>query len=148
MHLPGILFVSRIYNKYSWFGNPDELKELIDTAHSFNISVIIDVVYAHASNNSNDGLNDFNGTDSCFFHSGNKGKHPVWDSRLFNYSEYFNYNCKNIWSIEVQRLLLSNIHYWIKEFRFDGFSFDGIGSMIYHDQRLCIYLSIFLYFRL
>ena len=26
--------------------------------------------------------------DACFFHSGARGNHDLWDSRLFNYTEW------------------------------------------------------------
>jgi 1,4-alpha-glucan branching enzyme len=64
-------------------------------------------------------------TDYQFFHSGSQGTHHVWDSKLFNYGKY-----------EVIHFLLSNIKFWIEEYHFDGFRFDGITSMIYHDHGL------------
>lgn len=72
----------------SRYGNPDELKQLIDVAHSMGIVVLLDVVHSHASKNTEDGLNRFDGSDSCFFHSPPRGEHSLWDSRLFNYSRY------------------------------------------------------------
>lgn len=48
---------------------------------------MLDVVHSHASKNVLDGLNEFDGTNAGFFHDGPKGNHPLWDSRLFNYSE-------------------------------------------------------------
>lgn len=72
----------------SRYGNPEELKELVDTAHANGLVVLLDVVHSHASKNVLDGLNQFDGTDSCFFHSGSRGEHSLWDSRLFNYSSY------------------------------------------------------------
>lgn len=71
----------------SRYGTPDDLKEMIDVAHSMGITVLLDVVHSHASKNSEDGLNKFDGTDSCFFHSGPKGTHQLWDSRLFDYAK-------------------------------------------------------------
>jgi 1,4-alpha-glucan branching enzyme len=73
---------------FSRFGNPEELKELVDLAHSHGLIVLLDVVHSHASKNVLDGLNQFDGTDSCFFHGGARGEHALWDSRLFNYSRY------------------------------------------------------------
>lgn len=72
----------------SRYGTPDELKQLIDVAHSMGIVVLLDVVHSHASKNTEDGLNRFDGSDSCFFHSPPRGVHSLWDSRLFNYSRY------------------------------------------------------------
>lgn len=72
----------------SRYGTPDELKQLIDVAHSMGIVVLLDVVHSHASKNTEDGLNSFDGSDSCFFHAPPRGVHKMWDSRLFNYSRY------------------------------------------------------------
>lgn len=72
---------------FSRYGTPDDLKELIDVAHSMGITVLLDVVHSHASKNSEDGLNNFDGTDSAFFHSGARGTHVLWDSRLFDYAK-------------------------------------------------------------
>jgi len=101
-------------------GTPDELRELIDEAHRLGILVFLDVVHSHASKNVADGLNQFDGTNHCYFHEGARGTHELWDSRLFNYSHW-----------EVLRFLLSNLRYWTEEFRFSGFRFDGVTSMIY-----------------
>lgn len=112
--------VTNFFAPSSRFGTPEELKELIDTAHSMGILVFLDVVHSHASKNTEDGLNQFDGTDHCYFHEGGRGYHDLWDSRLFNFSSY-----------EVLRFLLSNLRYWTDEFRFDGFRFDGITSLLY-----------------
>ena len=72
---------------FSRYGNPEELKELIDVAHANGITVLLDVVHSHASKNVVDGLNMFDGTNSCYFHDGARGTHDLWDSRLFNYTE-------------------------------------------------------------
>ena len=60
----------------------------MDAAHARNIVVLLDVVHSHACKNSADGLNLFDGTAGCFFHDNARGYHDLWDSRLFNYSEY------------------------------------------------------------
>ncbi|BFZ57957.1 alpha-1,4-glucan branching enzyme [Savitreella phatthalungensis] len=104
----------------SRYGVPEDLMELIDTAHGLGITVLLDVVHSHASKNVLDGLNEFDGSDSCYFHAGGKGRHDLWDSRLFNYGSY-----------EVQRFLLSNLRFWIERYGFDGFRFDGVTSMMY-----------------
>ncbi|KAG6798561.1 1,4-alpha-glucan-branching enzyme isoform X1 [Apis mellifera caucasica] len=115
--------VTSFYAASSRYGTPEELKLLIDTAHQYGLYVLLDVVHSHASKNTLDGLNMFDGTDGCFFHSGNRGHHPLWDSRLFNYGEY-----------EVLRFLLSNLRWYIEEYNFDGFRFDGVTSMLYHSR--------------
>jgi len=93
---------------------------LIDTAHGLGIVVLLDVVHSHSSSNVLDGINYFDGTDHQYFHSGPKGMHSLWNSRLFNYGSH-----------EVLRFLLSNLRYWILEYKFDGFRFDGVTSMLY-----------------
>nr|XP_048724837.1 1,4-alpha-glucan-branching enzyme isoform X1 [Caretta caretta] len=117
--------ITSFFAASSRYGTPDDLKELIDVAHSLGITVLLDVVHSHASNNSEDGLNKFDGTDSCFFHSGPRGTHSLWDSRLFDYSNW-----------EVLRFLLSNLRWWIEEYGFDGFRFDGVTSMLYHNHGI------------
>lgn len=115
--------VTSFFAASSRFGTPEQLKELIDIAHGEGLYVLLDVVHSHASKNVMDGLNRFDGTNSCYFHDGSRGDHPLWDSRLFNYSEH-----------EVQRFLLSNLYFYLEEYQFDGFRFDGVTSMLYHSR--------------
>jgi len=112
--------VSSFFAPSSRFGTPEDLKELIKAAHNMNIAVIMDIVHSHTVKNINEGINEFDGSDGMYFHPGSRGVHPQWDSRLFDYGKE-----------EVLRFLLSNIKYWMKEFHFDGFRFDGVGSMMY-----------------
>ncbi|MFN0200959.1 MAG: alpha-amylase family glycosyl hydrolase [Bacteroidia bacterium] len=117
--------VSNFFAPSSRFGTPEDLKYLINEAHLLGIAVIMDVVHSHAIKNYAEGLNHFDGSDFQYFHSGIKGEHPLWDSKLFNYGKR-----------EVQMFLLSNLAYWLKEFHFDGFRFDGITSMLYHHHGI------------
>ena len=117
--------VSNFFAVSSRFGTPEELKSLIDTAHGMGLLVIMDLVHSHAVKNLNEGLNRLDGTAHHYFHAGEKGEHTAWDSRCFDYNKY-----------EVQRFLLSNIRYWLETYRFDGFRFDGITSMLYSDHGL------------
>ncbi|HEX3356509.1 MAG TPA: alpha-amylase family glycosyl hydrolase [Tepidisphaeraceae bacterium] len=117
--------VSNFYAVSSRFGTPEDLKKLIDTAHGMGLMVIMDLIHSHAVKNVNEGLNKFDGTDYQYFHAGPRGQHVAWDSLLFDYSKF-----------EVQRFLLSNVRFWLEEFRFDGFRFDGITSMMYLDHGL------------
>ncbi|XP_034936725.1 LOW QUALITY PROTEIN: 1,4-alpha-glucan-branching enzyme [Chelonus insularis] len=117
--------VTSFYAASSRYGTPEELKQLIDVAHNHGIYVLLDLVHSHASKNTLDGLNMFDGTDACFFHSGARGEHPLWDSRLFNYGSY-----------DVLKFLLSNLRWYIEEYQFDGYRFDGVTSMLYHSRGL------------
>ncbi|KAJ0028132.1 hypothetical protein Pint_35899 [Pistacia integerrima] len=117
--------VTNFFAPSSRCGTPDELKSLIDKAHELGLLVLMDIVHSHASNNVLDGLNMFDGTDSHYFHSGSRGYHWMWDSRLFNYGSW-----------EVLRFLLSNARWWLEEYKFDGFRFDGVTSMMYTHHGL------------
>ncbi|KAI5961336.1 GLC3 [Candida theae] len=117
--------ITSFFAASSRYGTPEELKELIDAAHGYGIRVLLDVVHSHSSKNVADGLNMFNGTDHYLFHGGGKGNHDLWDSRLFNYSNY-----------ETLRFLLSNLKFYLDVYQFDGFRFDGVTSMLYKHHGL------------
>ena len=112
--------VSNFFAPSSRFGTPDDLKYLINEAHKLGMAVIMDAVYSHAVKNISEGLNQFDGSEYQYFHEGGKGYHTSWDSKLFNYGKE-----------EVLQFLLSSVRYWIEEFHFDGFRFDGVTSMLY-----------------
>nr|AHW50661.1 starch branching protein II [Lens culinaris] len=117
--------VTNFFAPSSRFGTPEDLKSLIDRAHELGLLVLMDIVHSHASNNTLDGLNMFDGTDGHYFHPGSRGYHWMWDSRLFNYGSW-----------EVLRYLLSNARWWLDEYKFDGFRFDGVTSMMYTHHGL------------
>ncbi|HSW44830.1 MAG TPA: alpha amylase C-terminal domain-containing protein [Phycisphaerae bacterium] len=117
--------VSSFFAVSSRFGTPEDFKHLVDTAHGLGVRVLLDLVHSHAVKNIHDGLNRFDGTEYQYFHAGPRGQHPAWDSFLFDYSKW-----------EVLRFLLSNVHYWLAEYRLDGFRFDGVTSMMYLDHGL------------
>jgi len=117
--------VSNFFAPSSRFGTPDELKELIDRAHQYHLSVILDIVHSHSVINEKEGLSRFDGSEYLYFHAGPRGFHPVWNSRCFNYG-------KN----DTLLFLLSNLKYWLEEFHFDGFRFDGVTSMCYLDHGI------------
>lgn len=121
--------VNNFFAASSRYGSPEDLKELIDTAHSLGLVVLLDVVHSHASKNVLDGLNMFDGSDHLYFHGGAKGRHELWDSRLFNYGSH-----------EVLRFLLSNLRFWMEEYQFDGFRFDGVTSMLYTHHGIGTYV--------
>ena len=106
-------------------GRPEDLKYLVNKAHAMGIRVLLDVVHSHAAPNTREGINEFDGTDYQFFHAGAKGNHSAWGTKLFNYG-------KN----EVIHFLLSNLKFWMTEYHFDGFRFDGVTSMLYLDHGL------------
>lgn len=117
--------VSNFFAASSRFGTPDELKELIDTAHEMGLAVIMDLVHSHAVKNVLEGLGCLDGTRYQYFHEGERGEHKQWDSLCFDYG-------KN----EVDHFLLSNCKFWLEEYKFDGFRFDGVTSMIFRDHGM------------
>ena len=117
--------VSSFFAPSSRCGTPEELKELIDTAHQMGISVIMDIVHSHAVKNEVEGLGNIAGDPNQYFYSGERREHPAWDSLCFDYG-------KN----EVIHFLLSNCKYWLTEYHFDGFRFDGVTSMLYYSHGL------------
>jgi len=117
--------VSSFFAPSSRFGTPEELMALIDAAHGEGIAVIMDLVHSHAVRNEVEGIGRFDGSTTLYCHGGARGEHPAWNTRLFDYAKP-----------ATLRFLLSNCRYWLETFRFDGFRFDGVTSMLYHDHGL------------
>lgn len=119
--------VSSFFAASSRFGTPEELKHLIDDAHGMGITVIMDIVHSHAVKNEKEGLGRFDGSYDQYFHTGDRREHNQWDSLCFNYGKD-----------QVLHFLLSNCKFWLDEYRFDGFRFDGVTSMLYYNHGLGI----------
>ena len=117
--------VANFYAASSWFGRPEDLKYLVNKAHEMGLCVLLDVVHSHAVKNTAEGINMFDGTTWQFFHDGGKGDHPAWGTKCFDYGK-----------TGVIHFLLSNLKFWMTEYHFDGFRFDGVTSMLYHDHGL------------
>lgn len=117
--------VSSFFAPSSRFGTPEELKALIDAAHEQGIAVIMDIVHSHAVKNEVEGLGNLAGDPNQYFYPGDRHEHPAWDSLCFDYGKD-----------DVIHFLLSNCKYWLDEFHFDGFRFDGVTSMLYYSHGL------------
>lgn len=117
--------VSSFYAASSRFGTPDDLKRLIDDAHKLGLAVIMDIVHSHAVKNENEGLGRLDGTPDLYFYGDGRREHPAWDSLIFDYGKNY-----------VLDFLLSNCKFWLEEYKFDGFRFDGVTSMLYSDHGL------------
>jgi 1,4-alpha-glucan branching enzyme len=113
--------ISSFFALSSRFGTPEQFKALVDAVHKENIIILMDIVHSHAVKNIFEGLNKFDGTENQYFNS----DHPAWDSKCFDYARP-----------EVESFLLSNIRYWLEEYKIDGFRFDGVTSMLYHNHGL------------
>ena len=117
--------VSSFFAASSRFGTPDDLRYLIDRAHSMGLAVLLDLVHSHAVKNTMEGIFLFDGTNGQFFKEGEAGNHPAWGSKVFDYGKK-----------GVLHYLLSNLKFWLEEYHFDGFRFDGVGSMLYKNHGL------------
>lgn len=117
--------VANFFALSSRFGTPEEFKLLVDEAHSLGIAVVMDIVHSHSVINTAEGIGMLDGTQSLYFHAGDKGRHPAWGSLCFDYGKW-----------PVRYFLLSNCKYWLEEYNLDGFRFDGVTSMLYHDHGL------------
>ena len=113
--------VANFFAPSSRFGTPEELKSLVRKAHKLGIAVIMDIVHAHYVKNFNEGINELDGSPYHYSKQGGAGYQPYWDSKTFDYGKR-----------EVEHFLLSNVKYWLDEYHFDGYRFDGVTSMIYH----------------
>ncbi len=119
--------VANFFAPSSRFGTPEELKELVDSAHGMGLAVVMDLVHSHSVDNEVEGLSLFDGTPYLYFHDGPRGRHRVWNSRCFDYGR-----------LQTLHFLLSNCRYWLDEFHLDGFRFDGVTSMLYLHHGLGI----------
>ena len=102
------------YAATSRFGTPQQLMELIDTAHQAGIGIILDWVPAHFCRDDH-GLVRFNG-EMLY----EKTEHPQWGTLVFDYGR-----------LEVKSFLLSNAVFWIEKYHADGLRVDGVSSMLY-----------------
>jgi len=117
--------VSNFYALSSRFGTPEEFKALVDEAHAKGIAVVMDIVHSHSVSNEAEGLSKFDGKEDLYFYPGERGHHPAWGSRCFDYGKD-----------EVRNFLLSNCKFWLEEYHLDGFRFDGVTSMLYWHHGL------------
>lgn len=103
------------------YGDPEDLKILIDSFHQAEIAVILDWVPGHFPDDEH-ALADFDGSKIYEHPDRSKGFHPDWNSLIFNFERP-----------EIRSFLLSSAHFWAKEFHADGIRVDAVASMIYLD---------------
>ncbi|KAI4306123.1 hypothetical protein L6164_029430 [Bauhinia variegata] len=112
--------VTNFYAVSSRYGTPDDFKRLVDEAHGLGLLVFLDIVHSYAAADEMVGLSLFDGSNDCYFHTGKRGQHKYWGTRMFRYGDP-----------DVLHFLLSNLNWWITEYQIDGFQFHSLSSMIY-----------------
>ncbi|XP_027062308.1 1,4-alpha-glucan-branching enzyme 3, chloroplastic/amyloplastic isoform X1 [Coffea eugenioides] len=112
--------VTNFYAVSSRYGTPEDFKRLVDVAHGLGLLVFLDIVHSYAAADEMVGLSLFDGSNDCYFHSGKRGNHKFWGTRMFNYADQ-----------DVLHFLLSNLNWWVEEYQVDGFHFHSLGSMMY-----------------
>jgi maltooligosyltrehalose trehalohydrolase len=103
----------QLYAPSSAYGQPDDLKALVNAAHGQGLAVFLDVVYNHL---------------------GPEGNY-LWD-----YGPYFTNRYRVVWgdalnfdgrgSDEVRRFFIENALYWLDEFHIDGLRLDAIQALV------------------
>lgn len=100
------------------YGEPDDLRRFVDTAHAHGIGVILDVVYNHL------------GPDGNYLWA--YTNHYFSKKYANEWGDAINFDGEN--SAPVREFFIANAKYWIEEFHFDGLRLDATQSM--HDASV------------
>ena len=107
------------YAATSRYGDPKDLKALINELHRNNIGVIMDWVPGHFCKDQH-GLYNFDGEHAYEYEEFWKANNKGWGT--FNF---------DLGRPEVKSFLISNAFYWINEFHVDGIRVDAVSNILY-----------------
>jgi 1,4-alpha-glucan branching enzyme len=103
------------------YGEPDDLRYLIDRAHRAGIGVILDWVVSHFPEDGH-GLGRFDGTALYEHADPRQGRQTEWNTLIYNYGR-----------TEVANFLLCNALAWLEDYHIDGLRADAVASILYLD---------------
>jgi 1,4-alpha-glucan branching enzyme len=103
------------------YGSPHEFMGFVDRLHQAGIGVILDWVPAHFPDDPH-GLAYFDGTHLYEHADPRQGRHPEWDTRVYNFGR-----------TEVANYLIASALFWLDRYHVDGLRVDAVASMLYLD---------------
>ena len=107
------------YAVTSRYGEPNDFRYLVETAHKNGIGVIMDWVPGHFCKDTQ-GLREFDGVNLYESDNTQRSENRGWGTINFDYGR-----------TEVQSFLISNALFWLEEFHIDGLRIDGVANMLY-----------------
>lgn len=106
----------------------DEFRDMVKALHRAGLEVIMDVVFNHTSENHEEGPTyTFRGIDNSIYY--------ILDNDRSKYKNYSGTgNTLNANQAIVRKMIISSLHFWVRDMHVDGFRFD-LASILSRDER-------------